>query len=191
MGGLREGIGRSLDALARALALAGGALLLAAALLTVVSVAGRALVPFGLSPVKGDFELVSMACALAVFSFLPWCQLRRGHVTVDILSNALPPRAQAALGLAGDLAMTVVAAVIVWRLSIGFGERLPHGSPALRQTLGWGMRPFFPDRSYELAIPMWIPYGGALVCAGVFLLVCLYTLWRSAAWTLAGREGRA
>jgi TRAP-type C4-dicarboxylate transport system permease small subunit len=188
---MRERIGAALGALARGLALAGGLLLLAAAALTVASVAGRALVPFGLAPVKGDFELVSMACALAVFSFLPWCQLRRGHVTVDIVANLMPPRVHAALGLAGDAAMTGVAAVILWRLWIAFGERFPYGSDGIRAALGMGPRPFFPESSYELGIPVWIPYAGAVAGAALFLAVCAFTVWRSAAWTVAGREAGA
>ncbi|MFN3643835.1 MAG: TRAP transporter small permease [Gemmobacter sp.] len=173
------------------LALFGGLLLLAVALLTVASVIGRGLVPFGLAPIKGDFELVSMACALAVFAFLPWCQLRRGHVTVDILSNLLPARLQAALGLAGDLVMTAIAWVILWRLWAAFGERLPFLSPDLRRALGFGPRPFFPETSYELGIPFWYPYGGAVIGAALFLIVCLYTVGRSLRWTIRGREGEA
>ncbi len=180
--------GRAVEGAARALALFGGLVLLGAGLLTVASVVGRALVPLGLVPIKGDFELVSMGCAVAVFCFLPWCQLRRGHVTVDILARALPARANAALGLAGDLIMTAAAAVILWRLWLAFGERFPYGGPGLRAALRLGDRPFFPDRSYELAIPMWIPYGCALVGATAFLIVCLWTVRRSLGWTLAGRE---
>jgi TRAP-type C4-dicarboxylate transport system permease small subunit len=188
---MREGTGRVLDAAARALALAGGVLLLAAGLLTVASVAGRALVPFGFTPLKGDFELVSMACAVAVFSFLPWCQLRRGHVTVDIVVGALPPRARAAFGLAGDLVMTAVSVLILWRLWIAFGERLPFFTRDTRAFLGWGARPFFPERSAELGIALWIPYAACVAGATLFVIACIYTVWRSAAWTLAGHEGRA
>ena len=188
---MHERTGRVLDAAARLLALAGGALLLAAGMVTVASVVGRALVPFGFAPIKGDFELVSMACAPAIFAFLPWCQLRRGHVTVDMAVAALPPRIRAALGLAGDLVMTAVAAVILWRLWIAFGERLPFLARDTRAVLGWGERPFFPERSAELGIALWIPYAASVVGAALFLIVCLYTVWRGAVWTVQGQEGRA
>lgn len=184
-------VGRGLEAVARIMALGGGLVLVALALLTLVSVTGRALVPFGLSPVKGDFELVAMGCAIAVFSFLPWCQMRRGHVTVDVMVARLPERTRAALGMAGDMVMTLVSFVILWRLWLGFGERFPHGSDALRATLGMGMKPFFPQTTYELEIEVWVPYALALGGAALFFVVCAYTVWRSLNWVLDGREGLA
>ena len=47
--------------------------LIALILLTVVSVVGRALFS---APIPGDFELVEIGMAVAVFAFLPYCQLR-------------------------------------------------------------------------------------------------------------------
>ncbi|MFC2967676.1 TRAP transporter small permease [Acidimangrovimonas pyrenivorans] len=183
--------GRMVTAAARWMAYGGGVVLTAAAVLTVVSIIGRALLPLGLGPVKGDYELVGMGCALAIFSFLPWCQLRRGHVTVDIFVSALPLRVQAALGFIGDTVLTLCSFVILWRLYLGFGEKYPYGSDAFRAALGLGSKPYYPETTYELAIPVWIPYGFAVIGAAVFFLVCLYTMWRSLNWTLDGQEGGA
>ena len=72
-------MGRVLTRLARIFVIIGGICLTAAGLLTVVSVMGRYFIN---SPIPGDFELVEMACAVAVFSFLPYCQLRKGNVLV-------------------------------------------------------------------------------------------------------------
>ena len=55
----------------RLLAWFGGCMLSALALLSVVSISGRALSVAGLGPVPGDFELVEAGTALAVFCFLP------------------------------------------------------------------------------------------------------------------------
>ncbi|MDO5290206.1 MAG: hypothetical protein Q4F13_11310 [Pseudomonadota bacterium] len=44
--------------ISRALAWAGGGVLLALALLSVISITGRALSAWGLGPVPGDFELI-------------------------------------------------------------------------------------------------------------------------------------
>ena len=59
----------------------------------------------------------------------------------------------------------------------------------LRAHLGMGFKPFFPETTYELEIPVWIPYGLALIGAALFALVSLYTVWRSVNWFLEGREG--
>src|SRR5262245_48503609 len=70
-------------------AMLGGLLLLAIATLVVVSVVGR---KFYDTPVNGDFELVQMGTAVAVFSFLSYCQARRGNIVVDTFMNWLPRR---------------------------------------------------------------------------------------------------
>lgn len=181
--------GRVIDMIARLFAYIGGFVLVAMALVTVVSIVGRALLSFGLSPVRGDYELVANGCALAVFCFLPYCQLKRGHVTVDIVTSMFPSRVQAVFGLIGDLLITLAAIIMMRQLWFGFGEKFPYGSDALRDTLGMGYKPFFAETTYELEIPVWIPYGLALIGAALFVVVSLYTIWRSLNWVIAGREG--
>lgn len=180
--------GRVIDVLARLCAYMGGTVLVALALITTASIAGRALSGLGLRPITGDFELVEAGCAIAVFAFLPLCQLKRGHVTVDVLIHRLPHRAQAALGFVGDTIITAAAGFILWRLWLGFGEKFPYGSDAFRDALGMGYKPFFPETTYELQLPVWIPYALALVGAALFFVVSLYTMWRSLNWTLEGQE---
>ena len=98
--------------LARALAMLGGAVLVAITVLTVASIVGRAVVTVayshtpdylaflelplgwlragaaflashGVGPVPGDYEMVQDGTGFAIFAFLPWCQLNRGHATVE------------------------------------------------------------------------------------------------------------
>jgi len=181
-------LGRIFERIARWMAYFGGTILAAVAGVTVASIAGRALLSFGLSPIKGDFEIVEMGCAVAVFSFLPYTQLKRGHVTVDLFIDRLPDRAKAFLGFIGDVMLTLAAFVILWRLWLGFGEKFPYGSEAFRNALGMGYKPFFAETSYELELPLWIPYALSLVGAFFFFIVALYTIWRSLNWVLKGRE---
>ncbi|NNL36424.1 MAG: TRAP transporter small permease, partial [Silicimonas sp.] len=61
------------------LAIVAGLVLTAMAIVTVISINGRSLIWAGLAPVPGDFELVEIGCAVAVFGFLPYCHLYRGH----------------------------------------------------------------------------------------------------------------
>ncbi|PWR02325.1 hypothetical protein DKT77_12300 [Meridianimarinicoccus roseus] len=181
-------IGRVIERVSQGLALAGGLVLVGMACVTVGSVIGRALSPFGLAPVTGDFELVQLGCAIAVFWFLPLCQLRRGNVTVDLLSERFGPRGHALLGLLGNVALTLCSGVIALQLARGFGEKFPHGGPALRDALGLGAPPFFPETTYELQLPVWVPYALALLGAVWLVAVCAYTVARSVRWVARGAE---
>ena len=186
--GAERAVGRVVEAVARWAAYAGGLVLAGLALMTVASIIGRRFSALGLGPISGDYELVANGVALSVLAFLPWCQLSRGHVTVDLVVNALPARVKAALGLMGDALVAAAALVILRQLWLGFGEKFPYGSDALRAALGMGARPYFPETTYELEIPVWIPYGAAVLLAALFALTALYAVWRSLNWTLDGAE---
>ncbi|WP_224824762.1 TRAP transporter small permease [Cognatishimia sp. MH4019] len=181
-------VGRGVAALAKGWAILGGILLVALSLMTVVSIIGRALTGYGLGPVPGDYELVANGCAIAIFAFLPWCQLRRGHVTVDIFINRLSSRAIAVFGFLGDVLVLAVSAVIARQLYFGWGEKFPYGSDALRDALGMGFKPFFAETTYELQIPVWMPYTAALIGAALMVIVAAYTVWRSLNWVIDGQE---
>lgn len=167
--GIWRRVDATLEAAARGLATLGGLVLLAMAAVTVLSIAGRALP--GFAPVRGDFELVEMGCAVAVFLFLPWAQLTGSHLGVHFVAERLPTRARAVLEWLGSVALALVACVILWRLWLGLGERFPFGGVGLREAIGFGPPPFFAETTYELQIPLWIPYalctlGAALFAAG-------------------------
>ncbi|WP_119166100.1 TRAP transporter small permease [Algihabitans albus] len=155
-------IERLIHRAALSLALAGGGALLAMTGLTVVSVTGRGLIALGLGPVPGDYELVEMAAAFAIFSFLPWCQLQRGHVTVDLFMAPLGRRVNLAADLIGNLLLTAAAGVIAWRLWLGLQDRLSFG-----------------ETSFILGIPLWIGYVFAALGAALFVVVSAYTALRS------------
>ena len=80
-------IGRALFFISFLLALFGGFTLLVMVCVNVISIFGRILF---LSPLLGDFELVEMGCAVAIFSFLPLCHLKNGNVIVDFFSSSFP-----------------------------------------------------------------------------------------------------
>lgn len=181
--------GRVIAHVAGAMAWIGGLILTALAIMVCLSILGRQLDGIWIfGPISGDYELVEAGTAIAVFAFLPWCQLKRGHVAVDIVVQALPYRWKAFSGLVGDILLAVVAYVIAWRLYVGFAEKFPHGSDAVRSALGMGPRPFFAETTYELEIPVWIPYGLSLIGAVLFFVTALYTVWRSVNWVARGME---
>lgn len=184
MRGMTRTLGQALDRGALWLGLTGGLLLMALAGVTALSVMGRR---FGPGPITGDFELVEAGCAIAIFSFLPLCQMRRGHVCVDILARALPARANAVLQLLGDLLVALAALAILWQLWLGFGEKFPFGSDTVRDLLSMGYRPFFPETTYELQLPYWVAYAACLPGAALFALAALWSVLDSLSTALLGR----
>ncbi|NIA67665.1 TRAP transporter small permease [Pelagibius litoralis] len=170
---LEARIGRALGWASRILALAGGVVLTAVALMTVLSIIGRGFSFAGLGPVPGDFELVEAGCAVAVFAFLPWCQYRRGHVTVDIFISRFPLRLQAGLAVIGNAALSLAACLIAWRLWYGMIDKFSYG-----------------ETTMILGMKLGYAYAAAVPGAAFFAVVCLYTVWRSVNETIRGQEER-
>jgi len=75
-----------LNLTSRYFAIFGGFVLVVAALISIFSIFGR--IVFSL-PIIGDFELVEIACAVAISSFLPLCHLKNGNVIVDFITAKL------------------------------------------------------------------------------------------------------
>ncbi len=148
-------------ALARGLALAGGALLLGLIAMVVISVAGRA---SGIGPVRGDYELIELCAGLAVFAFLPWCQITGGHARVDVLTHRLPPAARRGLDLLWDVVMAVAMAVIAWRLGAGTASKLASGETSflIGLPIGWAYAAALVAAVAAAAVAAWIALAGAL-----------------------------
>lgn len=159
---MRSGLDRIVERLAFWMAMAGGAALIAAVVLTVVSIVGRGLIFAGLGPIPGDFELLEAGTAFAVLAFMPLCQYHRGHVTVDIFLSRAGRRPNALIDLLANLLMTGAAGVIAWRLCLGMLDKRSYG-----------------ETTFILQFPIWWSYAAALVGAAVFTLVCAYTVLRS------------
>jgi TRAP-type C4-dicarboxylate transport system permease small subunit len=155
-------IGRMVYGLARGAAIAGGCVLTFITLVTVVSVIGRALIPFGLCAIPGDFEIVQAGVLFAVFCFLPWCHLERGHAIVAIVTDRFPVRFSAALEFIWDAAMLVAASFIAWRLGAGLLDKL-------------GNR----ESTFILRVPLWTIYSAGLIGALIFVVASLYCAVRS------------
>lgn len=105
--------------LAIALAAGGGAMLLATALLTTISVTRRWLTG---QPVPGDFELVSIGSGVAVLGFLAYGTLARANIIVDTFSGWLPRRATQLMDGFWSLVWAAVAALLAERLLVGARE---------------------------------------------------------------------
>jgi TRAP-type C4-dicarboxylate transport system permease small subunit len=116
------------DRVAGGLAIAGGLLMLGVAILVTVSVMRRWQ---GSQPVPGDFEFVQMATAVAVFAFLPYCQLRRGNISVDTFTSWLPGRANTVIDVFWDLVYAATIALLAWCLFNGATDMYRNGTTTM------------------------------------------------------------
>ncbi len=137
----------------------GGAVVAVIALISVVSIAGRALSGVGLAPVPGDFELVEAGTALAVFSALPWCFLARGHATVDLFWETLPRTVKTFVEAGTSVMMLVIWALLTWRMGIATAEHHASG-----------------ETSFILGMPLWWGYAASLPPV---LIGCVAYAWRT------------
>lgn len=97
----------------------GGLLLIGIVLMTAYSATSNLLFN---SPIAGDFEIVEMGVALAVFAFLPFCQLTKANVSVDIFTMRAGPRARVLMSLLASLVAILFAILLLWRMSIGMSD---------------------------------------------------------------------
>lgn len=144
--------------LSRALAWFGGLVLSGIALMSVASIAGRAFSGMGLGPVPGDFELVEAGTALAVFCFMPWAHLKRGHATVDLFWGAYPPWMKRLLTILADGLMLVIWVLLIWRMGVALEDYRANE-----------------EVSFILQMPVWWGYAAAIVPA---VFGCLVYAWR-------------
>ena len=148
--------------LSRVMAWFGSLVLVLIAVMSVASIIGRALSGFGLGPVPGDFELVEAGTALAVFCFLPWAHLKRGHAVVDMLWGSYPLPMRRVLDVLADALMLVVWVLLVWRMSIAMGEYRHNG-----------------EVSFILQMPVWWGYAASMLPALVGLVAYSWRLLES------------
>jgi len=142
----------------RGLAWFGALVLTALATISVLSIVGRAFAFAGLGPIRGDFELVEAGTALAVFCFLPWCHLRRGHATVDMLWPLYPTRLRHGLEIATEALMLVVWVLLTWRMGVAMADYRANG-----------------EVSFILQMPVWWGYAASMVPAA---FGCVAYAWR-------------
>jgi TRAP-type C4-dicarboxylate transport system permease small subunit len=113
-------------------------------------------------PILGDSELVELLCGIAVFAFLPYCQLRGANVIVDFFSQPLPPRARHWLDATMGFVFVFVALVLTWRLAEG-------GVTAWERS----------RKSMFLQLPDWWGYLVGTIAMLLWVVVCAWTTYLS------------
>ena len=130
----------------------GGFLALAVALLVSISVLGRWLFN---APIDGDFEFVKMATAVAVFAYLPYTQAKRGNIMVDTFTGGLSVRNRNRLDAFWDLVFGVVTAFLAVALTVGtYGSFLSGETTMQRQS------------------PLWPSIGLAAILCAIVAITC-------------------
>lgn len=163
-------LGRAVHGLARWMAIAGGVVLLGMIVVVVVSVVGRAFIWAGLKPILGDYELISVGMGFAVFAFLPWAHLERGHALVSLVTDNFSAAVNAWILVVTDLLMLLAATFICWRLYFGMTDKFNYH-----------------ETTILLGLPMGWAFLAALVGAVVFVIVAAFVFARSCADALAGK----
>ena len=164
--------------ISNALALFGGIILLALVLVTVISVLGRSANTIGhmefvkeqlpllagflssLGPILGDFELVEAGVAVAIMAFLPICQLKRGHATVELFTHMLPARVSLFLAALWEMLFAAVLIIITWRLFVGTWDKFRYG-----------------ETTFLLQFPIWWGYALCSAIGVLASIVAVYSAW--------------
>jgi TRAP-type C4-dicarboxylate transport system permease small subunit len=151
--------GARLFAISEGFAVLGGVSLLVITVFTVVSVVGRT--GFDL-PILGDQEIVELGCAIAIFAFMPYCQMRAANVIVDFFTARLPQATRDCLDATMNAIFSACVVMITWRLAVG-------GIGTFNSA----------DTSMFLLLPYWWGYSFAFAGCLIWSLACLYSVLRS------------
>lgn len=165
------------ERLARFMAILGGLVLTALVALTCASVIGRglntfghsefmtslsesaakALIATGVGPVSGDFELVEAGISFTIFAFLPICQLRGAHASVDIFATSFPRWLNRFLLTFWEVVLSAVIVLISWRLFVGMQDKMQYA-----------------ETTFLLQFPVWWAYGASFAAAVIASIVAVY-----------------
>jgi len=154
-----DSVGRALFVVAKILALFGGIVAGAMAVLTTASVAARAILG---APIPGDYELVGIMNGVAVFAFLPYCQITHSNIVVDFFMAGASARAKAICDTIGSLLFLALGCLLTWRLIYGAIDMHKYA-----------------EATPTLSIPRWLTFPFDIGCMFVLIAVTAYTLFEA------------
>jgi TRAP-type C4-dicarboxylate transport system permease small subunit len=143
----------------KSMAIGGGTILVAIVFINFISIFGRI---FFSRPLVGDFELIEMGCAIAIFMFLPLCQIKNGNVIVDLFTANLGQRKKIALNGFGIFLFGLMASFFSWRMIFGFLDMLHYN-----------------EQTMLLQLPVWIAFVPAILSFILLSLVCFYYVYKN------------
>ena len=123
--------------------------------LVVVSIIGRVVLG---RPVAGDFEIVAICTAICIFLCLPYCQLQRGNVVVNLFFRDEDRRVTRSLDALAACVYALIAMVFAWRMGLGLLDAVRDG-----------------DISMIIGIPLWWAYPPAIASFVLLAVSCVTT----------------
>ncbi|MCB1497596.1 MAG: TRAP transporter small permease [Bauldia sp.] len=154
-------LGRLVRSVIRYWALLGGFIIVALVLLTAASALSNLVWN---RPIPGDYELTKHFVAIAIFTFLPYCQLTGANVTVDIFTEGMSARARSAMVAFASLFAIAFSLLLLRQMSLGFEDYLRY-----------------PETTATLGLPLWTAFPPILVSLALLLVAAVVTLiegWR-------------
>lgn len=150
---------RVLEILAKACALAAGALVAVMVVISCISIIGRETVGHTLT---GDFELVALATGAAVGLFMPLCQFHRGNIVVDFFTAKAPPAVNAVLERIGAFLLGLCCALLAWRAALGGISSFQSGSTTMLTGVPewYAYAPMVPGFALTAVIAIWQALAG-------------------------------
>lgn len=125
-------------------AIAGGLVLLAIVLVTATNVGLYVIdrmAPGSLGVVSGYEDIVRLLVSAAALMMFPYCQLRRGHVAVDVFTEKLRPRTIRAIERVIHLMMAATALFLAYWMVFGMLET--RSGRLVSAVLNWPEWPFY------------------------------------------------
>lgn len=148
---------RGLGATIRIWALLGGVLLMIITGLEAVNALNKL---FTGKASASEHELVKYMVGIAIFSFLPYCQLVNGHIAVDIFTGSASERAKTVMAIIGSILGAAIAALLIKQMSLGMQSYIDY-------------REITP----VLKLPIWTAFPFVLISLALWLVACLISLY--------------
>jgi len=143
-------------------ALLGGVLVIAIVLVTAANVgafmADRIASSFGsnVRALPGYEDFVRLAVSVAALTFIPYCQMRKGHIAVDLFVQAMPKVLQGLLDRLWLALTAALGAFLCYWMWVGMLET--RSDNTLTPILGW---------------PEWPWYGPGIISMALWCAVAL------------------
>lgn len=137
----------------------GSAVIAVVMFLTVADVVGR---KFFNKPITGTFEISEMLLVIVVFSTAAYCQLLRGHVTIDLLVERFSQKVRDIIDSVMYVVFLVTFALLSWQLYVYAIDILNQ-----KTVSGTIMLPIYPF-AFIAAL------GSTLLCLLVFMDLMRY-----------------
>lgn len=159
-------------------AILGGIVLMGAVSVTLINVAGftaNVLArPFGgyISGLSGFEDMVTLWVGVVALSFMPYCQLKRGHISVDIFMKSAPGNLQNAMHVISNILMAAIAVFLGVMLYFGMNEARSDGT--VTAVLGWDV---------------WVFMAPGIISCGLWAIAAIMTMRQPIDAKLAGAKG--